>query len=106
MLVLEERGDWRRVRDHTGEEGWMKNTILSNDRTFRVLDPLATMHLRADSQSPVRAELEEGVIGNISLCRRDGWCRVSVETNDTPPQQLGGWVQAAGLWGVFPGEEF
>ena len=69
MKVLEERGDWRRVVDHEGFEGWMKNTILTNDRTFRIIAPVSDMHLRADMESPVRAELQEGVIGNISLCR-------------------------------------
>ena len=99
MKVLEEQGDWRRVVDHEGYEGWMKNTILTNDRTFRVIAPVSQMHLRADVDSPVRAELEEGVIGNISLCRADGWCRVSVK-------QMAGWVRAEDLWGVLENEVF
>ena len=99
MKVLEERGDWRRVVDHEGVKGWMKNTILTNDRTFRIIAPISDMHLRADLQSPVLAELQEGVIGNISLCRDDGWCRISV-------QQVAGWVRSEDLWGVFPGESF
>lgn len=97
--VLEERGDWRRVEDYEGVQGWMKNTILSNNRTFRVMVPMANLYVRADMQSPVRAELEERVVGNLNFCRIDGWCRA-----DLP--EASGWILAQDIWGVMPGEEF
>lgn len=97
--VVAERGDWRRVRDHLGAEGWMKNTLLSGERTFRVTPPITNLYARADTSSPVRGEMEQGVIGSLRLCRSDGWCRASVE-------DLSGWVRAEDLWGVFPGEVF
>ena len=79
-------------------QGWMKNTILSNNRTFRVMVPMANLYVRADIQSPVRAELEERVVGNLNFCRIDGWCRA-----DLP--EASGWILAQDVWGVMPGEE-
>ena len=99
MKVLEERGDWRRVEDHEGFQGWMKNTLLTNDRGFRVAVPLANLYVRADLNSPVRAELEEGVIGELRRCRADGWCQATLP-------EASGWIRAEDLWGVFPSEEF
>ena len=99
MKVLEERGDWRRVVDHEGKEGWMNITVLSNDRTFRVLSPLANLYARADTQAQVRAEMEAGVIGTLRRCRADGWCRATA-------QGVNGWLQAADVWGVLPNEAF
>ena len=99
MKVLEERGDWRRVADHEGKEGWMNIIVLSNDRTFRVLSPLANLYARADRNAPVRAEMEAGVIGDLRQCRADGWCRADV-------QGVTGWLEAIDVWGVLPGETF
>lgn len=99
LMVLEERGNWRRVRDHEGIEGWMYVKLLVNERTFRVMAPVSKLYLRAQETSPVRAELAQGVIGDIKRCRRDGWCRLVVE-------RVAGWGRAEDLWGVFPGEEF
>ena len=99
LMVLEERGNWRRVRDHEGIEGWMYVKLLVNERTFRVMAPVSKLYLRAQETSPVRAELAQGVIGDIKRCRRDGWCRLTVE-------RVIGWGRAEDLWGVFPEEEF
>ena len=99
MKVLRERGDWRLVEDHDGTQGWMKNTILTNDRTFRIMAPLANLYRRADLTSPVHAQLETGVIGDLHTCRADGWCRGSVG-------QVSGWIRANDIWGVLPDEVF
>lgn len=99
MKVLEERGDWRRVADHEGKEGWMNIIVLSNDRTFRVLSRLANLYARADRDSVIRAEMEAGVIGTLRQCRADGWCRADV-------QGVTGWLETADIWGTLPGETF
>ncbi len=99
LKVLEEEGNWRRVRDHDGVEGWMNRSLLNNDRSFRVMAPLATVYRRADQGSVVKAELEAGVVGELARCRDDGWCRAVLPA-------VSGWVQASDLWGVLPGEAF
>ncbi len=99
LKVLEEEGSWRRVQDHDGVEGWMNRSLLSNDRGFRVMAPLARMYQKADLTSGVKAELQAGVVGALTRCRDDGWCRAVLP-------EVSGWIQAGDVWGVLPGEEF
>ena len=99
LKVVEEEGTWRRVQDHEGIEGWMNRSLLTSTRGFRVMTPLANVYRRPNVQSLVKAELEQGVIGELVLCRQDGWCRVSLP-------EVSGWIEVKDLWGVLPGEIF
>lgn len=99
MKVLAEEGDWRFVEDHDGTQGWMKNTVLSNDRTYRVMPEQTNLFASADTGGDVRAILERGVVGTLRLCREDGWCRATAGN-------VSGWLRVDDLWGVQMGEAF
>lgn len=100
--IIAEFGNWRRVRDSDGEEGWIHGSLLSGERTALV-SPWAeegTVPLRAEPRATARpvAYLEPLVLASVEGC--DGsWCRVSVQRwRGAVPQRL--------LWGVYPREEF
>lgn len=99
MKVLAEEGDWRFVEDHDGTQGWMKNTVLSNDRTFRVMPAQTNLYTAVDEGGEIRAILEQGVVGTLRLCREDGWCRATAGN-------VNGWLRVDDLWGVAAGEAF
>jgi SH3-like domain-containing protein len=99
--VIQEFGNWRRVRDAEGEEGWIHGSLLSGRRTALVApwsdgEPVP---LRAEPSATARpvAYLEPFVLAEVDDC--DGsWCMVSVERwRGAVPQRL--------LWGVYPEEE-
>lgn len=99
--VVREFGNWRRIRDADGEEGWVHGSMLSGRRTALVA-PWAK-----DENVPLRAEpaasaaptafLEPLVLATVDRC--DGsWCEVSGRGFD-------GMVPQRMLWGVYPKEE-
>ena len=98
LEVIAEYDDWRRVRDHQGEEGWMKAPLLSGARTVIVRRSAHAVTLRAvpDATGGVVALVQPGVIGTLEACKGD-WCEVEVDGYD-------GWLPRDQIWGVYPFE--
>ena len=98
LEVIAEYDEWRRVRDHQGEEGWMKAPLLSGARTGIVRRAAHAVKLRAvpDSAGGVVALVQTGVIGTLEACNGD-WCEVEVDRYD-------GWLPRDQIWGVYPFE--
>ncbi|MGB1118235.1 MAG: SH3 domain-containing protein [Parvibaculales bacterium] len=98
LEIIAEYDDWRRVRDHQGEEGWMKAPLLSGTRTVIVRRSAHAVTLRAvpDATGGVIALVQPGVIGTLENCKGT-WCEVEVDTYD-------GWLPRDQIWGVYPFE--
>ncbi|GIR10307.1 MAG: hypothetical protein CM15mP21_5690 [Hyphomicrobiales bacterium] len=98
LEVIAEYDDWRRVRDHQGEEGWMKAPLLSGARTVIVRRSAHAVTLRAvpDATGGVVALVQPGVIGTLKACRGN-WCEVEIDRYD-------GWLPRDQIWGVYPFE--
>ena len=98
LEVIAEYDDWRRVRDHQGEEGWMKAPLLSGARTVIVRRSAHAVTLRAvpDATGGVVALVQPGVIGTLEACRGN-WCEVEIDRYD-------GWLPRDQIWGVYPFE--
>ena len=100
LEVMAEAGDYWRVRDAEGAEGWIHRAALSDARTVLVApwNPEGRHPLRSrpDDAAPLRAWLAGGVLARIETC--DGrWCLVTVSGAQ-------GWVRQNQLWGVYAGE--
>ncbi|HHN72935.1 MAG TPA: hypothetical protein ENK13_02485 [Thermopetrobacter sp.] len=96
--VVAEFGNWRRIRDAEGAEGWVLRTLLSGWRTAMIApwnhEGLHDL-LDAPGGRPV-ARVKSGVIGRLLAC--DGtWCKLRIGDYE-------GWVRQEALWGVYPGE--
>lgn len=89
--------EWRKVEDPDGAQGWMQANLLSEARTafVRGPEPLA-MRDRPAPDARLLWRAAPGVVGRVSNCA-DGWCRLDVHGQVA-------FVEAAGLWGVTPGE--
>lgn len=100
--IIQEFDNWRRVRDSSGNEGWVLSSLLSGDRFAIVLANAAASPLEVrsspDGDARVVALLEVGVIAAVDRCS-DGWCRLLDD-------RFSGWVDQERLWGVYPDEEF
>ena len=92
---------WRKVRDAEGVEGWVLHSLLSGRRTALVSpwkkNSVLPIYAKPGVGSPVSANLQAGVIGNIRSCD-GGWCRVFGEGFD-------GFIEQANLWGVYQNEK-
>jgi len=100
--ITAEFENWRRIRDRDGAEGWVYHSLLSGKRTAYVTQPktqteFVSLREAADANSPERAKLERGVIGNVKRCNGQ-WCRISGAGFD-------GWIEQDRLWGVYPNEK-
>ena len=100
LEVVSEAGNYWRVRDAEGAEGWIHRAALSDVRTALVApwnpDGRQPLRVRPAEGAPLRAWLASGVLARIQLC--DGrWCLVAVSGAQ-------GWVRQNQLWGVYADE--
>ncbi|SEQ50656.1 SH3-like domain-containing protein [Faunimonas pinastri] len=99
--IFQQFGNWMRVRDWTGEEGWIYHFMLSGTRNALVAPWLkkgVNMRTGAAVTARVDAVLDPRVLVHIHEC--DGsWCDVQVSGDN-----LRGYVRQTNLWGVYPGE--
>lgn len=100
--IVEEFEHWRKIRERSGEVGWVHKTMLSGKRMGLVINSSKTGELtpayaKAGAGKPVLMA-EAGAIGEISRCQGD-WCAIRFENSK-------GWMHRDNLWGVYPTEEF
>lgn len=100
--VIEEYENWRRVRERSGETGWVHKAMLSGRRTAMITtvsdtDQLISVYRSASQDDPPVLMAQPGAIGEVNECDGD-WCVLSFK-------QGRGWVRREHLWGVYPGEE-
>lgn len=99
--ITAEFENWRRIRDHAGDEGWVFHTLLSGRRTvlFAPWDTsgeLIDLRRRPNDTAPVVARVGARVMGDVRTCDQN-WCEIDLET-------VAGWARQDLLWGVYPGE--
>jgi len=100
--IIQEFDNWRRIRDHEGEDGWIFHKLLSGRRTGLVA-PTKTSGLisiyESDSKSSrLVAWLEPKVVVNVSQCT-GSWCRIDIE-------DVTGWIAQGDIYGAYPNEKF
>jgi len=97
IQVVKIYGNWRRIREADGTEGWMLATLLSARRTAVVTGQgLAALRSSPVDGAPVNWQAEPGVVGRISHCE-NGWCLFDVGGKK-------GYIPVTRIWGVAPGE--
>ncbi|MFZ5747403.1 MAG: SH3 domain-containing protein [Pseudomonadota bacterium] len=96
IKVIDVYGDWRKIEDPDGTQGWMQVNLLSDTRTGMVVGSVIEMRSSPDFNARVNYRAEPGVVGRISKCA-NGWCWFDVRGR-------GGYVEQSRLWGTDPGE--
>ncbi len=98
VLILDEFEYWRKIRDSSGNEGWMQSALLSNIRTALTIVPWSLlMQLPHENARPL-ARIEKDVIVNLKECKGE-WCEVSVRSYGLF-NKCKGWLKRQDLWGV------
>jgi SH3-like domain-containing protein len=92
VKIVQVHGNWRKIEDSTGTQGWMHVRLLSDRTTAIVIDGTAMMRRSADERAPVAFRAEAGVVGRINGCSA-GWCSFDVGGRR-------GQVRAENLWGA------
>lgn len=94
--IIAEYGNWRKIKDYEGEEGWIHRAMLVGKRSMIVVDAEASMHENPSEGSPKVARLAMGMVARIDECNPD-WCHVNTRGYD-------GWVKRKAMWGLYPHE--
>lgn len=93
VKVIRREGPWRLIEDPHGDRGWMRDLLLSRQRTATVKgEALVDMHAQGNGSSPMLWRLEPGVIGLLGDCQ-GGWCPFDVEGHK-------GFVREGEVWGA------
>lgn len=102
LEIIAESHNWRRIRDHEGDGGWIWHTMLAGERTAIIdgttPDEPVPLHSTPSVEAPATAYAESGLVARVTACKA-GWCRLDANGYQ-------GWVVQQKLWGVYPGEEF
>lgn len=114
MEIIREFGNWRKVRDPNGNEGWVLHSLLSGKRVtiitpWEVSEDAAKkdtpstikMYGNATDTAQVVAWVEAGTLASVEDCSKD-WCKLTVL--DQQKSKITGYVSQSQLWGVYPGE--
>ena len=92
LVVVAETEMWRKVRDITGDEAWVRKPALSGARRAITLGQ-TTVFSKPDADARAVARVERGALVELGECR-DGYCRVET------PGGLKGFARRYQLWGA------
>jgi len=91
VLIQDTSNNFRKVKDHEDNTGWIHRSQLSKKKAALALDNKVVIFKRATIFSKPLAVLEKGRLCLISKCK-DSWCKIKVE-------KYSGWVKRKSLWG-------
>lgn len=100
MEIIAEFEDWRKVRDKSGETGWMHKSMLSAKRYVLILEDDLIMHKNEEAESKPVARFQKDAIAQIVKCNALN-CFLMVKT---PASTLKGWAPRRALWGLYMNE--
>ncbi len=94
--ITAEYGQWRKIRDYDGSEGWVHKSLLTGRRSVLVTGSIRTLRNNPGPDAAPVARAEPGVIGRLLACD-GGWCEIEAAGHE-------GWLPITQLWGVYDGE--
>jgi SH3-like domain-containing protein len=98
VRVLKKYDTWRLIQDPDGAQGWMLVRMLSDRRTAIVKQGDARpVRVEPNDAAKVHYLASPGVVGHISRCKGNGWCRIEIGKRE-------GYVHTSDLWGVGDNE--
>ena len=93
VLILEKSENFRKIKDHESNTGWIHISQLSKKKAAITIDDDQLIFNKPSIYSKPFAILKKGRLCKIHKCR-DEWCKISVE-------KYKGWVKKDILWGLL-----
>ena len=93
VLVQDKSENFRKIKDHENNTGWIHISQLSKKKAAIVIDKNLIMFKNPTIYSKPIVILEKGRLSKIIKCREE-WCKA--ETG-----KFKGWLKKEGLWGLF-----
>jgi len=93
VLIQDSSDNFRKIRDHENNSGWVHISQLSKKKAAIVIEEELILFGNSTIFSNPVALLKEGRLVRISKCKIE-WCKVKTG-------KYKGWVSKKGLWGLF-----
>ena len=93
VLVQDTSGNFRKIRDHENNSGWIHISQLSKKKAAIVTDDEIIVFNKPSIYSTPKVILKRGRLCKIIKCK-ESWCKV--ETNNYK-----GWIKKVSLWGLL-----
>ena len=93
VLVQEKFENFRKIRDHENNTGWIHISQLSKKKAAIVIDDKAYIFSSDTIYSKPLAISKNGKLLLIKKCKKD-WCKIS-------SKNIKGWIKKESLWGLY-----
>ena len=93
VLVQDQSDNFRKIRDHENNTGWIHISQLSKKKAAIVIDDDLIMFKNPTIYSKPIVILKKGKLSKIIKCKVE-WCKVNVDNYK-------GWVKKDSLWGLL-----
>ena len=93
VLIQEKFENFRKIRDHENNTGWIHVSQLSKKKAAIVVDDEAYIFSNNSIYSKPLAVSKNGKLLLIKKCKKD-WCKIS-------SKNVKGWIKKESLWGLY-----
>ena len=93
VLIQDQSNNYRKIKDHEDNTGWIHLSQLSKKKAAIVIDNQSIMFSDPTVFSKPIAILKKGRLSKIIKCK-DDWCK-------TKTDEFKGWVKKESLWGLL-----
>ena len=93
VLIQDKSDNFRKIRDHENNSGWIHISQLSKKKAAITIDDDLILFSNSTIYSNPIAILKKGRLVRINKCK-DEWCKVKTE-------EFKGWLQKKSLWGLL-----
>ncbi len=93
VLVQDKSDNFRKIRDHENNSGWIHISQLSKKKAAITVDDDLILFNNSTIYSNPIAKLKKGRLVRINKCK-DDWCKVNTGG-------FKGWLQKKSLWGLL-----
>ena len=93
VLIQDQSENFRKIKDHENNTGWIHISELSKKKAAIVTDEDLMMFKSPTIYSTPIVILKKGRLVKISQCK-DSWCKTKLG-------KYKGWLKKEGLWGRF-----
>ena len=93
VLVQDRSDNFRKIRDHENNSGWIHISQLSKKKAAIVIDDALILFSNSTMYSNPIAILKKGRLVKIKKCK-ENWCKIITG-------KFKGWIKKESLWGLL-----
>ena len=93
VLIQDRSDNFRKIRDHENNTGWVHISQLSKKKAAIIIDDNSILFNDSTIYSNPVAILKKGRLVKINKCKND-WCKIKTG-------EFKGWVKKESLWGLL-----